>query len=144
MRYTVCFLFCNNGDLVLLQKKDRTQYAGRFNGVGGKIEPGEAPVDGARREILEETGAFVQNPIWLGTLTLPQDCTLPAGQGDAGCELHFFAGTVGNPNSACQQPGETEELTWFPTKHVLADKFPLAGDGDVEYFIAKGLRAVTG
>lgn len=144
MKYTVCFLFCNDGKLVLLQKKNRTQYAGRYNGVGGKIEPGESPIDGARREILEETGAFVQNPIWLGTLTIPQDCALPAGQDAIPCELHFFAGAVDSPTSVCQQPGETEEVTWFLTNFVLGGDIQLAGDGDVEYFIAKGARAIYG
>ena len=60
MKYTVCFLFTDNGNHVLMQRKDRTQFAGRYNGVGGKIEPGEAPLEGARREIREETGLKVK------------------------------------------------------------------------------------
>lgn len=54
MKYTVCFLFTDNGERVLLQKKNWTQYSGQFNGVGGKIEPGETPLEGARREIRGE------------------------------------------------------------------------------------------
>ena len=105
MNYTVCFLFTDNGEKVLLQKKDKTQYAGRLNGVGGKIEPGETPLEGARREIMEETGASIQDLIWLGTLIFPKDCGLPADQDNVDCELNFFAGTVEDTKMVSQQPG---------------------------------------
>mgnify|MGYP001046751772 CR=1 FL=1 len=38
MRYTVCLLFNENCDKVLLKRKDRTDYAGKWHGVGGKLE----------------------------------------------------------------------------------------------------------
>lgn len=142
MKYTVCFLFTDNGERVLLQKKNRTQYSGQFNGVGGKIEPGETPLEGARRGIREETGADVQDLIWLGTLSLPKDRCLPAGEDNMGCELNFFAGTVEDTKAVSQQPGETEPLLWLLTRHVIGGLVDTAGGGDVEYFVSKGFRAV--
>ena len=132
MNYTVCFLFTDNGEKVLLQKKDKTQYAGRLNGVGGKIEPGETPLEGARREIMEETGASIQDLIWLGTLIFPKDCGLPADQDNVDCELNFFAGTVEDTKMVSQQPGETEPLLWLLTRQVIGGHADTAGDGDVE------------
>ena len=143
MNYTVCFLFTDNGEKVLLQKKDKTQYAGRLNGVGGKIEPGETPLEGARREIMEETGASIQDLIWLGTLIFPKDCALPADQENVDCELNFFAGTVEDTKMVSQQPGETEPLLWLLTRQVIGGHADTAGDGDVEYFVDKGYRAIT-
>ena len=143
MKYTVCFLFTDNGERVLLQKKNRTQYSGQFNGVGGKIEPGETPLEGARREIRGGTGADVQDLIWLGTLSLPKDRCLPAGGDNMGCELNFFAGTVEDNKAVSQQPGETEPLLWLLTRHVIGGLVDTAGGGDVEYFVSKGLRAVA-
>lgn len=143
MKYTVCFLYTGNGEKVLLQKKNKTQYAGRLNGVGGKIEPGETPLEGARREIMEETGANIHDLIWLGTLILPKDRGLPAGQDNVDCELNFFAGTVEDTKMVSQQPGETEPLLWLLTRQVIGGHADTAGDGDVEYFVSKGFRAVT-
>lgn len=142
MKYTVCFLFTDNGDRVLMQRKDRTQFAGRYNGVGGKIEPSETPLEGARREIREETGADVQDLIWLGTLTLPTDCCLPAGEDNVDCELNFFAGTVPDVYAISQQPRETETLVWKLSQQVICGHTYTAGDGDVEYFVGKGYRAI--
>lgn len=40
---------------VLLQKKAKGFGAGNWNGPGGKLKPGELPIDSARRELEEET-----------------------------------------------------------------------------------------
>ena len=39
---------------VLLIRKKRGLGAGKINGPGGRIDPGESPLDGARRELQEE------------------------------------------------------------------------------------------
>ncbi|MDX1503769.1 MAG: 8-oxo-dGTP diphosphatase [Thermoanaerobaculia bacterium] len=42
-----------NGHLLLIRKK-RGLGAGKINGPGGRIDPGESPLDCARREVEEE------------------------------------------------------------------------------------------
>lgn len=56
---TLCFVL--NGDDVLLMKRSphKRVFPNRYNGVGGHIERDEDPLEGARREILEETGLHV-------------------------------------------------------------------------------------
>lgn len=55
--YTVGFLFGSFGDEVVLIKKNRPDWQrGKLNGVGGKVEPGEDPAVGMKREFFEETG----------------------------------------------------------------------------------------
>jgi 8-oxo-dGTP diphosphatase len=54
LAYTICF--CRSGDRMLLLHRRRPPNAGLWNGVGGKIVPGERPEDCIRREFLEETG----------------------------------------------------------------------------------------
>ncbi len=49
--------FSNHPGRVLVCHKDRPAWQkGRINLPGGKIEPGETPVDAAKRELKEETG----------------------------------------------------------------------------------------
>ncbi len=54
LRYTICF--CRRGDLLLMLYRCRPPNRHRWNGLGGKIEPGEAPLASVRREVLEEAG----------------------------------------------------------------------------------------
>ncbi len=57
---TLLFLRCD--DRVLLIRKKRGHGAGKINGPGGKLHPGETPVVCAARETLEETGVEVIDP----------------------------------------------------------------------------------
>jgi 8-oxo-dGTP diphosphatase len=53
-RASLCFVI-KDGDILLIEKK-RGLGAGKVNGPGGRLEPGETPVDCARRETQEEVG----------------------------------------------------------------------------------------
>ena len=52
MRATLMFI--RDGHEVLLMRKLRGIGAGKINAPGGKIEPGETPLEGAIRETQEE------------------------------------------------------------------------------------------
>ncbi len=47
-------VFVRRGDEVLLIRKLRGLGAGKINGPGGRLEPGESAIDCARREVEEE------------------------------------------------------------------------------------------
>jgi len=51
-------VFLTRGDEVLLLRgaPDKTLWAGKYNGLGGHIEPGETPHQAAIREVEEEAG----------------------------------------------------------------------------------------
>ncbi|CAN2532559.1 hypothetical+protein [Methylocapsa aurea] len=62
MAYVVGFLFDGNcGRVTLIEKRRPAWMAGRLNGIGGKIEPGEAPLAAMYREGAEEIGVA---PAW--------------------------------------------------------------------------------
>lgn len=104
---------------VLLGMKKRGFGAGKFNGFGGKLEPGESLEESASRELQEECGVVV-GPAglrWCGTLIYIYD-TKPKGM-----EVHVF-----DLEAWEGQPEETEEMRpqWFhhdeiPLKDMWAD-----------------------
>lgn len=68
--YVVGFLVDPSTDHVALIRKGRPEWqAGKLNGVGGHIEPGESPAAAMVREFGEETGAMVGR--WVPMLTMP-------------------------------------------------------------------------
>ena len=59
---------------VLLARRAIEPYRGMWDTPGGYLEEGEHPLDGLRRELLEETGLTVEPrgssaPSWTGTAT---------------------------------------------------------------------------
>ncbi len=71
MKYVLGFAFDHHEDdiasgdvspCVGLIMKNRPEWqAGKVNGIGGKIEPGEDSIDAMRREFWEETGVAVDD-----------------------------------------------------------------------------------
>ena len=53
-------------------KKAGDMHRGKWNGLGGKFEPGESPEACAIREVHEEAGLTLRNPELRGLLTFPQ------------------------------------------------------------------------
>ena len=58
--YTICFI--RRADQLLLLERRRAPNLGLWNGVGGKLIPGESALDGILREVLEETGLALTGP----------------------------------------------------------------------------------
>lgn len=55
--YVLGFMFSEDLDKLALIRKARPGWmAGRLNGIGGKVEPGENTLEAMRREFGEETG----------------------------------------------------------------------------------------
>jgi 8-oxo-dGTP diphosphatase len=62
---TLGFVFSSNFEQVLLIHKNRPAWqAGRVNGLGGKVETGETPVECISREVQEETGLLIPVQEW--------------------------------------------------------------------------------
>ncbi|MFC6335066.1 NUDIX domain-containing protein [Paenibacillus septentrionalis] len=57
LKYTICFMIC--GSEVLLLNRLKSPNMGLWNGIGGKLEANETPLQSIVREIKEETGLQV-------------------------------------------------------------------------------------
>jgi len=106
---TLIFLTRDREILLLKGAPDKRLWAGKYNGVGGHIQPGEDPLTAAQRELAEETG--LQASLWLcGVVTID---TGP----QAGVVMFVFRGEPVVPDAALQpsaegQPVWVSQDTW--------------------------------
>ena len=97
------FAFSRFGSVVLLIRKSRPEWqAGKLNGIGGKIEPGETPLDAMVREFREETGLSTSPEHWRPFLRY-----VP---GEHGTAIHCFS-TAAVPLSEARQVTDEEVRT---------------------------------
>jgi 8-oxo-dGTP diphosphatase len=69
---TLCYIKHNNHTLMVYRnKKPNDIHEGKWNGLGGKFEPGESPDECVCREVLEESGLRIRNPKLHGLLMFP-------------------------------------------------------------------------
>lgn len=147
MLYVLNIVLNKDCSHVLMQLKDRSIYAGKYNFTGGKVKPLETHYDAALRELREETGITRTRAqtdgrfTWLGRLVIPHDCF--KGHENDKATLDFFAVTI-DEDIPKQQPGETEPLEWMPVENLLNLRHQnmLAGDGELEYFLGQAIRTL--
>lgn len=69
----LCYLKRDGRTLMIHRdSKPRDIHRGKWNTLGGKMEPGETPEECARREVLEESGLTLRNPRMRGVITFPE------------------------------------------------------------------------
>jgi 8-oxo-dGTP diphosphatase len=71
---TLCYVIDrkNNATLMIYRnKKENDYHKNKWNGLGGKFDPGESPEECAIREIREESGLIVKSLVMKGFITFP-------------------------------------------------------------------------
>ncbi|WP_227000774.1 NAD(+) diphosphatase [Protaetiibacter intestinalis] len=87
--------------------------AGRFSLLAGFVEPGESLEAAVVREIFEEAGVVVADPVYLGSQPWPFPASLMLG-----FEARIAAGT---PSEPTPDGTELRELRWFTREQLAAD-----------------------
>ena len=105
---TLSFLMRDSEILLLRLPRDRGDWSGLYNGIGGHIEQGEDPWTAAKREILEETG-FVP---W--RLRLCGVIAINTGK-HVGVGLYVFVGEVKDGEIHASTEGEPR---WIPLEQL--------------------------
>jgi 8-oxo-dGTP pyrophosphatase MutT (NUDIX family) len=129
---------------ILLGMKKRGFGAGKWNGFGGKLEPGESILQACQRELEEESGIVAIDPIQVGVLLFEFEGD------DVQLEVHVF-----HASQYVGEPVETEEMVpqWFafdliPYAHMWPDDelwLPLLLDGQKFYgeFLFRGHTVIV-
>ena len=119
---TLCHII--KGRQFLLQKKSKGLFGGgKWNGVGGRVEPNENPEECVRREIFEETGLRVLDLKFHGILNF-----YFGGKEEPDWVVHVFSTTnfEGEP-----RPSEEGILKWFDFEEIPYDEMW----GDDKYWV---------
>jgi 8-oxo-dGTP diphosphatase len=70
---TLCYVKSDGYTLMVYRnKKANDIHEGKWNGLGGKFEPGETPEECIKREIQEEAGLVIESTRLHGLLMFPQ------------------------------------------------------------------------
>jgi len=108
-------LFVTRAGQVLLIRKKRGLGAGKINGPGGKVDPGETPLQAALREAEEEVGVRAPTASHRGTLDF---------QFVDGLSMRVEVFVWDAPADARIEPVETDEALplWAPLTHLPLDE----------------------
>lgn len=110
----VTLLFLRKDDQILLAMKKRGFGQGKWNGVGGKADPGENEYQAAIRECQEEIGVTPIKPKLVGKIKFYDNADPSFGH-----HAHVFLATEWEG-----EPVETEEMRpqWFTLANIPYDK----------------------
>lgn len=96
---TLCYIEKDGAYLMLHRiKKENDENRDKWIGIGGKIENGESPYDCVIREVYEEAGVSLINPLYRGLIVFVSD--------EYGTEyMHLFSATEydGEIKSDCDE-----------------------------------------
>jgi 8-oxo-dGTP diphosphatase len=131
LRYTICFI--KQGNKILLLNREKPDWMGMWNGVGGKIEAGETPIENIKREIYEETGIEIEKVEDKGIVTWTVDGVKTGG-------MHLYLAEL--PMTVLYEtPRKTDEgiLDWKEIDWILhPDNIGVAHN--IPYFLPIMLR----
>jgi len=106
----------DSGDLYLItRRKAGTHLAGLWEFPGGKCEEGESLKDCLRREVREELGIEITEPVPFQTVRHDYP--------EKSVELHFFRCTI---KAGIAQVLGCDDLKWVTAKELATFEFPPA------------------
>ena len=109
MRKILTLCIVHQHPKILLGLKKRGFGSGRWNGFGGKVKDGESIADAARREVAEEAGIMVSDPVRTGIMEFEFK-----GNPEI-LEMHIFRAV-----NFTGEPRESEEMKpqWFSIDEI--------------------------
>ena len=112
---TLAYVMSPDGTQVLLihrNSRNDDHHLGKYNGLGGKLEPNEDIVAGLRREIREEAGIECEDIELRGTISWP-------GFGKHGEDWFGFIFRIKRYSGEPLTENDEGSLSWTPVDQIL-------------------------
>lgn len=123
-KLNVILVYNESGDKILMCKRVKNPYIGKFNLVGGKVEPGEEELHAAYRELQEETGITKEDinlsPLMNFQYKIPD------------YELEVYMGKL---NKEVKLVEELNKLEWIDKSENFFNTDKFAGDGNIGHML---------
>ena len=123
-KLNVILVYNKEEDKILMCKREKEPYKGKFNLVGGKVEQGEDELHAAYRELQEETG-ITRDDIKLTNLM-----NFEYKMQDLELELY-----VGKLNKDVNLVEEINKLYWIDKQDNFFDVEKYAGEGNIGHMM---------
>ncbi len=123
-KLNVILVYNKEENKILMCKRKKEPYKGKFNLVGGKVEPGEDKLHAAYRELKEETG-ITENDIKLTNIMNFQYIM-------QNMELEVY---VGKLDKEIKLVEEVNKLYWIDKNENFFDIEKFAGEGNIGHMI---------
>lgn len=123
-KLNVILVYNKEEEKILMCKREKEPYKGKFNLVGGKVEEGEKELDAAYRELQEETGITKQD------INLQHLMNFQYEMSDMELELY-----VGKLNKEKEVIEEINKLYWFDKNEDFFNVEKFAGEGNIGHMV---------
>lgn len=123
-KLNVILVYNKEEEKILMCKREKEPYKGKFNLVGGKVEEGEKELDAAYRELQEETGITKQD------INLKHLMNFQYEMSDMELELY-----VGKLNKEKEVIEEINKLYWFDKNEDFFNVEKFAGEGNIGHMV---------
>ena len=123
-KLNIVLVYNKEEDKILMCKREKEPYKGKFNLVGGKVELGENELSAAYRELEEETG------ITCDDIRLTHFMDFEYKMQDMELELY-----VGKLNKDVDLVEEVNKLYWVDKTDNFFDVEKFAGEGNIGHMV---------
>ncbi len=123
-KLNVILVYNKDEDKILMCKRKKEPYKGKFNLVGGKVEENENELHAAYRELQEETGITNNDIILTHVMNFQYSIS--------NTELEVYAGKL---NKNIDLIEEVNKLYWIDNKEDFFNDAKFAGEGNIGHMI---------
>lgn len=125
-KLNVIIVYNKEENKILMCKREKEPYKGKYNLVGGKLEENEDSLEGAYRELEEETGITKDDTILTYLMNFEYKLL--------NMQLQVFVGKLNKEKTLVE---EVNKLYWMDLNENFFDEEKFAGEGNIGHMLCQ-------
>ena len=125
-KLNVIIVYNKEVNKILMCKREKEPYKGKYNLVGGKLEENEDSLEGAYRELEEETGITKDDTILTYLMNFEYKLL--------NMQLQVFVGKLNKEKTLVE---EVNKLYWMDLNENFFDEEKFAGEGNIGHMLCQ-------